>query len=325
MKTDTAPIEATTPVTPTVPESTPVETGAGETPATSQPTTVEQLRDVKLTQLIDQKPSFLTLCGLGLAKLTELAKENVDAQTRVKNAADKFKRTSKSVGKILAAMKTSYANAQDANILGKGTSFEDYHKTVTGEKPWNHAMQCARVFLELVLTGRLQETDYDRRAADWLQHASVILGKLKESGATLDCPEVEKLVDILKNSADDEGAKLLRQMKAGLKGAVEGEAGDEKLLTVDDLKNADVLVRRICQMGYESNGVKIHGLALVAAIVAEYTKTETAEIVLQSVFTSLNAGLDAINGDLQTQFLKAIDANAAVREAAEKNAATKAA
>lgn len=304
MNTITAPIAAETPA-PATPESAPAETPAA--PPSNQSTTPEQLQDVKLVQLIDQKPSFDTLKKLGLAKLAALAKENVEAQSRVKNAADKFKRTAKSVGKILAAMKITHADAKDNGTLPKGQSFEDYHKSVTGEKPWNHAMQCARVFDSLVLTGRLLESDYDRRAADWLQHASVILGKLLESGAKLDCPEVTKLVEILKSAADDEGAKLLRQMKAGLKGAVEGEAGDEKLLTVDDLKNADVLVRRVAQLSYKANGTEIHGLNLVAGIVAEYTKSEKREDVLRQLYAALNNALDAIAPELQDQFVKEIE------------------
>lgn len=322
MKTITAPAPVTATETPTAPA--PAETAGTPSPADGQPTTPAQLQDVKLAQLLDQRPSFDTLKALGLAKLTELARENVQTQNRVKTAQDKFKRTAKGVGKVLAAMKTAYADAQDAGTLARGTSFEDYHKSVTGEKPWNHAMQCARVFLQLVLTGRLPEQDYDRRAADWHQIASVILGVITENGGNLDTPEVAELVGILKNAADDEGAKKLRELRKRLKGggAAEGETGDENILTVTDLKNADVLVRRICGTDYEANGHKTHGLTLTTNIVKEYIGKETREDVLRSVFHTLYDAMDVFPRELADKFMGEIEIARVEREATAAAPAT---
>jgi hypothetical protein len=305
MKTITAPIAAATPATTPAPtETAPAATpGTGETPAT-QPTTPEQLRDVKLAQLLEQKPSFETLKALGLAKLVDLAKENVDAEKRLKTGHDRFKKTAKGVGKVLAAMKISYAEAQDGGTLSRGTSFDDYHKKVAGEKAWNHAMQCARVFLELVLTGKLSEADYDRRAADWHQHASAILGEITKAGLKLDCPEVAELVDILKNAADDEGAKQLRAMKAKIKGngTEAGEPGDAEIMTVTDFRNADVLVRRVCQLTYDVSGSKVDGLKFVAAIVAEYFATSTNPDTRYSVFKAMDAAFEAVDSETLTEW-----------------------
>jgi len=300
-------------IAPETPAPTP-ENAAVETPAENQPnqpTTADQLRDVKLPQLLEQKPSFEILKQLGFAKLTELAKENVDAEKRLKNSSDRFKKTSKGVGKILAAMKILYAEAQDKGTLTRGTSFEDYHKKVAGEKPWNHAMQCARVFLGLVLTGKLTEADYDRRAADWHQHASVILGEITKNGLTLDCPEVGELVDILKNAADDEGAKLLRQMKARIKGTETAEPGDPEVLSISDFQNADVLVRRVCQTTYDVNGSKIDGLKLAAQIVAEYgASTENADTKF-AVFTAFNSWIESNTAETVTAWFARQDAKKA--------------
>jgi hypothetical protein len=298
MKNKTAPVIAALALA-----STETDQTDSTAPASNMPTTAQQLQDVKLSLLLEQKPSFETLKALGLAKLTDLAKENVEAQTRVKNSSDKFRKTAKGVGKVLAAMKVAYAEAQDKQVLSRGTSFEDYHKSVTGEKPWNHAMQCAVVFCELVLTGKLTEGDYDRRAADWLQHASVILNAVKKNGGTLDSPEITEVVDILKNAADDEGAKKLRQMKAKVKGTETAEPGDPEVLSVSDFRNADVLIRRVCQTDYETNGAKVHGLSLTARIVTEYVKSEQREDVLQSLYVALNTALDAIPTELQSKFL----------------------
>ena len=315
MKTVTAPVPAIAPASTETAQPDMGGRTSATVPVPNQPTTAQQLQDVKLSLLLDQKPSFETLKALGLAKLTDLAKENVEAQTRVKNSADKFKKSAKGVGKILAAMKVAYADAQDTNVLSRG--FEDYHKSVTGEKPWNHAMQCAVVFCELVLTGKLTEADYDRRAADWLQHASVILNAVKKNGGTLDSPEIAEVVDILKNAADDEGAKKLRQMKAKVKGTETAEPGDPEILSVSDFRNADVLVRRVCQTDYETNGTKVHGLSLTARIVTEYVKSEKREDVLQSLYVALNTALDAIPEELQSKFLAELGTTgAALPEAA---------
>jgi hypothetical protein len=274
------------------PVETPTSESPGVTPAVQQPTTPEQLRDLKLSQVFDQKPTFATYLACGLAALTGWAKENVEIQTRVKGAAEKFRKTAKHVGKMLAAMKVAYVQAQEAGTLSKDTGFDDYHKKVTGENPWNHALQCARVFAELVLTGRLSESDYDRRAADWHQTASVILGAIKKNGGDLNSPEVAELVDVLKNAADDEGAKSLRKLRNKIQGKETAKPGDPEVLTVTDLRNADVLVRRICQLDYESNGVKIAGMALVARIVTEYAKNEKREEVLKAVYIATNQTLD---------------------------------
>jgi hypothetical protein len=272
------------------------ETGTGKTATETKgaspegpqgPTTPEQLRDLTLPQLIEQKPSFETLKAMGLAALSTFASACVEAQTRVKNAADKFRKTAKGVGKILAAMKVTYAEAQDAGTLAKGTSFEDYHKTVTGEKPWNHAMQCARVFLELVLTGRLDEADYDRRAADWLQTASVILGILKENGKDLDCDEVKQLVKILKTAADDEGAKQLRQLRNTLKGKDSGS--EDGTVPALDLKNYDAILRRGCSMDFD----KVSGLEHASAVVRELVAGEKRPEVLRAIYRNLVKAGDA--------------------------------
>lgn len=269
------------------------KTESTTTPATDGarpqgPTTPEQLRDVKLKQLLDQKPSFSTLLKLGLAKLTEFATECVDAHRKVKNAQETFKKTAKGVGKVLAAMKVAYAEAQDAGTLSRDTSFEDYHKKVTGEKPWNHALQCARTFAELVLTDRLTEADYDRRAADWLQTASVILGLVKEQGKDLDCDEVKQLVEILKDAADDEGAKQLRQLRAKMKGE-SSDSGNEGQPSLD-LKNFDAILRR--GIGMEFNGVP--GIIHVMDVVVETVKTETREDVLKSLFVKMTVATEAL-------------------------------
>lgn len=294
MNTNTAPIAAETPAT-VNPDATPG----------NQPTTPAQLQDVNLTTLLAQKPSFETLKALGLAKLTNLAGENVKALKNVKTSQDKLKRTAKGVGKILAAMKVTYVDAQTAGTLSRDTGFDDYHKKVTGEKPWNHALQCARVFAELVLTARLDEKRYDDRAADWHQHASVILGIIKENKGDLNSPEVAELVDILKNAADDEGAKQLRAMKARLKGTDTAEPGDETVLTVADLRNADVLIRRVCQTDYEASGHKTAGIVLVANILAEYVKSEKREDALRAVFNAVNSAVESMDPDLVAKFIAA--------------------
>jgi hypothetical protein len=279
---------SSTAATPATTTSTPetANAGAPEAPTPEKPTTPIQLIDVKLAQLIEQKPSFKTLTELGLAKLTELACESVDAQKRVKTASEKLRSTAKGVGKILAAMKVTYAQAQDAGTLSRDTSFEAYHDKVTGQKPWNHALQCAVVFAELVLTDRLTEKGYDDRSSDALQTASVILGANKKAGKDLNSAEVTELVDILLNSADDDRPKKLRQLKNRIQGKeTTNEDGSGPAL---DLKNFDAILRRGCTM--EFGGV--HGLFHVACVLMEMVKSEKREPVLKIVYPKLD---EAVN------------------------------
>lgn len=316
MNTITAPIATETPVVPTpAPESTPVEPGTGETPA-NQPTTADQLRDVKLAQLIPQRSKFNVIVELGHAKIVELVKENLTDVSRVKGEQSNLKGTAKFVGKLQAAMEITWADGVLKRMFPSGMSFTAYHQLVTrtkanpeGSKPWNHAYPCAVVFRDLVLAGRLTEEVFDRRAAEWDATASVILNLVIKNGGNLkDSPEVECIVDIYNNAPDKEGAKMLRAIKAGLKGAVEGEPGDEKLLTVDDMRNADVLVRAVCQREYEANGNKFAGLVIAAEAVAHYTANEKREAYLRQLWRALNTALDAIPSDLLDQFLGEINA-----------------
>jgi hypothetical protein len=208
---------------------TPAETTPAETPKVETPKVVINLADAKLTDAIEAKPKYAELTAVGLAKLTEFAKQAVGISDKLKADTKTFNMNAKVLGKVVAAMKVRYAEATDSGILPK-LSFAQYHKNVAKGPVPNHAESCSVTFMNLVLTDRITEDEYDLCATDWLEKAAAIVSKVLKDGKNLDCDEVKQVCDILKKRDADKAAKELRALAKQVKGegaSIEAKDGDK--------------------------------------------------------------------------------------------------
>ena len=225
-------------------------------PAAATETVQPKLADLTLKKVIEAKATYADLVGVGLAKLTNWAKETATWAGKVKETAKEFRGTAKAIGVIYAAFQSAYAKAQDDGVLDKGTSFKDYVKTVTGSPPETHAQSCGQLFSRLVVSGKLlTEDQYHTCATDWLEKANSIVSHVLANGGTVAAdengiamdPTVKEVVNILtlKTATVDTAAKLLRELRNKQTGKAEVEAGvldaDKAIALVDDIAKAGFL------------------------------------------------------------------------------------
>ncbi len=176
-----------------------------------------------LKALVEKSPSFTTLKELGLETLASLAKEQVALEDKTKATVASQKEAArtpvKCMGKVLAAMKTVYEDSVAAGDIKQGTTFAAYYEEQTGRKldKMGRSQQCARVFLKLVVSGMLAESDYDNSAVDWHEITSKIIDLVIEAEQPLTGDDMLEVIRILKIRPDT-GAKQLRQIRNRLSG-----------------------------------------------------------------------------------------------------------
>ena len=240
------------------------------------------LATLDLKGVFEARAGFEALKSLGLASLVKLSKAGVKEDKRLKDQASGFRSNSKWWGKLLAAMQVEHAKAVDAKVLPQGKTFKAYHAENAEGDPNNHALSCASCWNDLVMTGRLDEVDYDSAATAWLEEASAIVKLVVKNGGDLDSPDVAEVVKILKARIIDTAAKNLRAIKARLKGESETSADGTPVVVEFTETNANAFLREIFARHW-------HGL-VTAALKAEVLTA--ANLPPASIKGFYNATLD---------------------------------
>ena len=282
------------------------------------PAAATETASLSLKDALSKKLGFADAASLSLPKLVEWAKETSKWNNSVKEKAKEFRGQAKYIGIYYAALKVKYCEAQDAGYYDKGTPFDDFVKSQTGNGPETHAQSCSMAFLRLVRTGLMTEAQYLTPPADWLETANRILTAVvkqggdfaaDEHGIALD-PTVKAVVEILtlKTATVDTAAKLLRELRNKQTGKAVVEAGelnaDKAIALVDDIAAAGFL-----------------GLLLSHLPDAVKTRPETERRELfQAWYGSLEARLADSFADAAT-IAKWDDEVAAAKKAAEELAA----
>lgn len=184
--------------------------------------------------------SYETLQKLGLVALASVTKDYVsrvnDIAEERRDLAETLRDGFQPFGKVLAAAQASFDAELAAGTLPKGTSFASWFKDQTDKDldGMGRAEQCRRVFVRLVVSGKLPESDYDNVATDWLFTTSKIIDLVQKRDGNLDGTEIAAVIKVL-TTRPKKGAKELRTIKNALQGIATSENG--VTFTLDVLKD----------------------------------------------------------------------------------------
>jgi hypothetical protein len=82
-------------------------------------------------------------------------------------------------GKLLCAARTMWETLK-AEGRNRRQDFPDYFASLTGCRPSSHGSSCAKTYRNLVLTGKIAESDYDENSSNAIEFTSRIISKVED-------------------------------------------------------------------------------------------------------------------------------------------------
>ncbi len=102
---------------------------------------------------------------------------NVDDE--IEDALKKYRRRHQTAGKILCAARSKWEEVKQTKY-GTRQSFPDFFQSRYGCRPSNRGQSCAKTYRVMVLTGKIEETDYDENVLEAILITCRIITKVKD-------------------------------------------------------------------------------------------------------------------------------------------------
>lgn len=139
-------------------------------------------------------------------------------------------------GKLLCAARTMWETLK-AEGRNRRQEFPDYFESVTGCRPSSHGSSCAKTYRNMVLTGKIAESDYDENSSNAIELTARIISKVEDD---INHPAVTAASLILRQR----GRTTIQELKALFDRLVKDSVtGQMKLL--DEAQTADPNARPI--------------------------------------------------------------------------------
>jgi uncharacterized protein DUF3883 len=139
-------------------------------------------------------------------------------------------------GKLLCAARTMWEMLK-AEGRNRRQEFPDYFESVTGCRPSSHGSSCAKTYRNMVLTGKIAESDYDENSSNAIEFTSRLISKVEDD---INHPAVTAAALILRQR----GRTTIQELKALFdRLAKDSVTGQIKLL--DEAQTADPNARPI--------------------------------------------------------------------------------
>ena len=126
---------------------------------------------------------------LQYAELGRLVMENPDRFAELAKAFNKDDATEETrgnhscrnqyAGKILCAARATWEELRQ-QARTRHQTFPDYFEAQNGCRPSNHGQSCAKTYRNMVLTGKIEEADYDKCSSEAIETASRIISKVDD-------------------------------------------------------------------------------------------------------------------------------------------------